>query len=239
MINAVSGHFRDASEAVRYMGASLGATPRRLCRTPSPPDMTAVPTTAAAPSERTRVRIHPERAAPDEMSAILASGLVAHLAIADEEGPVVIPMTYHFEPGEPGIIYVHGAHHSRLLKHAASGKPLCVTVTMVDGLVYSRTALYHSVNYRSAVCFGTARVVSARDEQRRASEGLIARYFPDRTAGRDYDPIPDAHLDGTAFVAIAIADGSAKVRRGGPKGPRDNDPDAPGTAGVVVFEPSR
>lgn len=190
-------------------------------------------------SERTRVRIHPERAAPDEIDAILSAGLIAHLAIADDEGPVVIPMTYHFEPGDPAIIYVHGGHHSRLMQHAASGKPLCVTVTMVDGLVYSRTALYHSVNYRSAVCFGTARVVSERDEQRLASEGLILRYFPDRTAGRDYDPIPDAHLDATSFVAIEIAEASAKVRRGGPKGPRDNDPTAPGTAGVVVFDPAR
>jgi uncharacterized protein len=201
--------------------------------------MTAVPSLLAASSSRTRIRMHAERAAPDELSAILSSGLVAHLAIADDDGPVVIPMTYHYEPGEPATIYVHGGHHSRLMQHVASGKLVCVTVTMVDGLVYSRTALYHSVNYRSAVCFGTARVVGDRDEQRRASEGLIARYFPERLAGRDYDPIPDAHLDATSFVAITIAEASAKVRRGGPKGPRDNDPSAPGTAGVVVFDPSR
>lgn len=193
----------------------------------------------AAISDRTRVRVHPERAAPDELHAILSAGLVAHVAIADEGGPVVIPMTYHYEPGEPATVYVHGGHHSRLLQYAASGKPLCVTVTLVDGLVYSKTALYHSVNYRSAVCFGSARPVSERDEQRRVSEGLIARYFPGRTAGRGYDPIPDAHLDATSFMAIAIIEASAKVRRGGPKGPTDNDPEAPGTAGVVVFDHSR
>lgn len=230
------------------MISTLDATRVATATIRAQPTMTAVrpPLDApSAPSGRTRVRIHPERAAPDELSAILTDGLVAHLAIADDGGPVVIPMTYHFAPGEPGepggpgTIYVHGAHHSRLMQHAASGKPLCVTVTLVDGLVYSRTALYHSVNYRSAVCFGTARVVSEREEQRRASEGLIARYFPGRTAGRDYDPISEVHLEATSFVAIAITEASAKLRRGGPKGPRDNDPGAPGSAGVVVFDPPR
>lgn len=190
-------------------------------------------------SDRTRVRIHPERAAPDEMGAILRDGLVAHVAIADEQGPVVIPMTYFVDAESPSSIYIHGAHHSRLMAHTASGSPVCVSVTLVDGLVYSRTALYHSVNYRSAVCFGTARVVHDPAEQLRVSEGLVRRYFPSRTAGVDYDPIPAEHLGATAFVAIDIVEGSAKIRRGGPKGPRDGDADAPGSAGVVHFDPPR
>ncbi len=207
--------------------------------------MTAsVPRPAPAPtlestSDRTRVRIHPERTAPSEVEGILRDGLVAHIAIADEEGPVVIPMTYAVDAARPGTIYVHGAHHSRLMKHVASGKPVCVSVTLVDGLVYSRTALYHSVNYRSAVCFGTARVVDDPTEQMLASVALVRRYFPGRTEGVDYDPIPEEHLRGTAYVAIEVTDASAKVRRGGPKGPRDNDPTAPGTAGVLMFDPPR
>ncbi len=120
-----------------------------------------------------------------------------------------------------------------------TGKALCVSVTLVDGLVYSRTALNHSVNYRSAVCFGLGRVVEDREEQLLASYALIERYFPGRTEGVDYEPIPEAHLKGTAYVAIDVTDASAKVRRGGPKGPRDDNPTAPGTAGVVEFSPAR
>jgi nitroimidazol reductase NimA-like FMN-containing flavoprotein (pyridoxamine 5'-phosphate oxidase superfamily) len=192
-----------------------------------------------ATTDRTRLRIHPERAAPDELGEILYAGLVAHVAIADDAGPVVIPMTYHVDAEAPTTIYIHGAHHSRLMAHVASGKPVCASVTLVYGLVYSRTALYHSVNYRSAVCFGIARVVEDGDEQRRVSNGLIARYFPARTAGIDFDPIPAEHLSATSFVAIDIVEASAKCRRGGPKGPRDQDPDAPGSAGVVHFDPPR
>lgn len=188
---------------------------------------------------RTRLRIHPERSAPDELAGILRDGLVAHVAIADEAGPVVIPMTYHFDVAQPRRLYIHGAHHSRLMRQVASGASVCVTVTLVDGLVYSKSALYHSVNYRSAVCFGTARVVDDREEQRRVSEGLVLRYFPGRTAGVDYDAVPEAHLDATAFLAIEIEEASAKVRRGGPRGPHDHDPDAPGSAGVLHFDPPR
>ncbi len=199
----------------------------------------SVSTSREGTADRSRVRIHPERAAPSELDAILCAGLVAHVAIADDSGPVVIPMTYYVDADSPSSIYIHGAHYSRLMAHSASGKPVCVTVTLVDGLVYSRTALYHSVNYRSAVCFGTARVVDDPAEQLRVAQGLVGRYFSDRTAGVDYDPIPAEHLTATAFVAIDIVEASAKCRRGGPKGPRDQDPDAPGTAGVVHFDPPR
>jgi len=183
--------------------------------------------------------VHPERAQPEGVAGILRDGLVAHVAIADAEGPVVIPMTYWVDPGQPSTVYIHGAHHSRLLAHTASGAPLCVSVTLVDGLVYSRTALYHSVNYRSAVCFGRARLVVDRQEQLRVSEGMVERYFPGRTAGVDYVPVTEAHLGATAFVAIDIVEASAKVRQGGPKGPQDHDPSAPGSAGVLHFDPPR
>jgi nitroimidazol reductase NimA-like FMN-containing flavoprotein (pyridoxamine 5'-phosphate oxidase superfamily) len=186
----------------------------------------------AAPS-RTTMRIHPERAAPDEAAAILSEGVVAHVGFTDGEQPFVIPMTYHFDAAAPGLVHLHGAHHSRLMAHLASGAPVCITVTLVDGLVYSRTALHHSVNYRSVVCFGRVAPLPEAAAQRALLEAMIARYFAGRTAGRDYDVIPEAHIDATAFVSIAIEEWSAKARRGGPKGPRDDDADAPGTAGVV------
>ena len=109
-----------------------------------------------------------------------------------------------------------------------------MTVTLLDGLVYSRTALYHSVNYRSVVCFGRGAIAS--DEERpRVLAAMIARYYPRRTSGRDYDPMPNAHLEATMLIAMSIEDATAKVRRGGPKGPRDADPLASGTAGVLDF----
>lgn len=193
------------------------------------------PHTATSP--RSRIRIHPERSRPEEAHDILAAGLVAHVGFVDGGQPFVIPMTYQFDSGRPEHLYLHGAHHSRLMQHLATGAPICVTVTMVDGLVYSKTALFHSLNYRSVVVFGRAGEEPSRAERRRLLEGMVGRYWPGRTAGRDYDPIPDDHLDPTAFVAIRIDEMSAKVRRGGPKGPRDRDPAAPGTAGVTQLVP--
>jgi uncharacterized protein len=155
------------------------------------------------------------------------------VGFAVEGQPYVIPMTYQFDPAEPCRLYLHGGHHSRLMEHLASGAPVCVTVTMVDGLVYSRTALFHSVNYRSVVCFCRAAPVPDRGTAGRILEGMIARYFPGREPGRDYEATPESHLDATAFVALEIEELSAKVRRGGPKGPRDADPIAWGSAGVI------
>jgi uncharacterized protein len=185
------------------------------------------------PPTRTTVRVHPERSVPEEAPAILSAGVVAHVGFEVEGQPYVIPMTYHYDPAEPKRLYLHGAHMSRLMSHLATGAAVCVTVTLTDGLVYSRTALYHSVNYRSIVCFGRASEPPDATRQGELLEAMIARYFPGRTAGRDYEPAPPAHLEATAFIALEIEEWSAKVRRGGPKGPRDADPLSPGTAGVI------
>jgi nitroimidazol reductase NimA-like FMN-containing flavoprotein (pyridoxamine 5'-phosphate oxidase superfamily) len=189
-------------------------------------------------TDRATIRVHPDRAVPDETESILDAGLVAHVGFVDDGQPVVIPMTYHVEPEDRSTLYLHGGHHSRLMRHLASGAPVCVTVTLVDGLVYSKTALNHSVNYRSVVCFGRAAATPAdAATQARVLAGLIGRYFPGRTAGRDYEAPPAAHLAATAFVAVRIEAASAKARRGGPTGPRDDDPTAAGTAGVVAVGP--
>jgi uncharacterized protein len=181
---------------------------------------------------RTKLRVHPERAAPDEVASILEAGVVAHVALADHRGPVVIPMIYHFDRHVPRCLYLHGAPHSSLLEAAAQGVPMCVTVTLLDGLVYSRTALYHSVNYRSVVCFGRARLADSA-ESVPVLHALLRRYFPEREPGRDFEPMPNAHVDATVLLAMEIEDASAKARRGGPKGPRDGDATAPGSAGVI------
>ena len=187
----------------------------------------------ALPADRTTLRVHKERDATSEASDILAAGIVAHVAIADEHGPVVIPMTYQFDPADPTRIHLHGAHYSRLMKALGSGNPVSIGVTLIDGLVYSKSALNHSVNYRSAVVFGrAARDQGGYDDERRHLQSMIARYWPGRVPGNGYEEIPMRDLKQTSFVTIDIEQVSAKRRVGGPNGPGDNDPAVPGTAGV-------
>jgi len=191
------------------------------------------PSAAALPAH-VAVRAHAERDRTERAPEILARGLVAHVAFVEDGEPVVIPMTYHAEPGEPRRLYLHGGPRGRLMQHLASGAPVCVAVTLVDGLVYSRTALDHSVNYRSVVMFARAAAEQPDPEQRRRIlEAMIGRYFAGRTAGVDYAAIPEAHLRATALVALDIERWSAKVREGGPNGPGDDDPTLPGSAGVA------
>ena len=200
-----------------------------------------MPTASSASADpRATIRMHPERGVPDEVSEILADGIVVHVAFVADGEPFAIPMTYQHDAQSPERLHLHGAHHGRLLEHLQSGASVCVSLTLVDGLVYSRTALNHSVNYRSVVGFGRA---AARQpelaERRQILDRMIGRYFPGRTPGLDYEIAPDVHLDATAFVTLEIEAWSAKARRGGAKGPRDDDPDAPGTAGVVELARGR
>jgi nitroimidazol reductase NimA-like FMN-containing flavoprotein (pyridoxamine 5'-phosphate oxidase superfamily) len=120
-----------------------------------------------------------------------------------------------------------------MLQELEKGIPVCVTVTMLDGLVYSRDAKYHSANYRSVMCFGRGRIFEDEQEKRIMFEEMTARYFPGRAAGRDYTPAPSSHLTTTAVVEVIIEEISAKMREGGPKGPQDAQADAPGTCGIV------
>jgi nitroimidazol reductase NimA-like FMN-containing flavoprotein (pyridoxamine 5'-phosphate oxidase superfamily) len=170
---------------------------------------------------------------PQEAAAILAEGHVAHVGFVQEGQPFVIPLGYQFSPEAPDRLYVHGSLASRAMRHLATGAPVCITVTLLDGLVYSRTALNHSMNYRSAVCFGRGRRVMDPAVQRAVYEAMVSRYFPGRIAGRDYaEPTPE-HLDATALIEVEIEEWSAKMRTGGPLGPLDAAEDAPGTRGVV------
>lgn len=184
-------------------------------------------------SERARVRRHPERAVPDEANDILAEGLVAHVGFADQDGPVVIPLLYGFLREQPDRIVLHGSRASRLQKILASGAPVCVTVTIMDGLVFSRSAKYHSANYRSVVCFGRAGEITDDAQKERAMAEMTSRYFEGRSSGTDYQPPSTKDLDEITVVAFTIEERSAKARRGGPRGPHDDDADAPGTRGIV------
>ena len=94
-----------------------------------------------AATERTTIRNHPERAAPEEAVSILAQGLVAHVGIIEDGAPLVIPMSYHYDAGLPDRMYLHGSIRSRLLKSLAGGAPVCVSVTITDAVSYTHLTL--------------------------------------------------------------------------------------------------
>ena len=186
-------------------------------------------------TERTKIRNHPERAVPEEAADILTAGVVAHVGLVKDGQPLVIPLAYHYDRSHPDLLYLHGAVRSRALQHLATGAPVCVTVTLVDGLIYSRKARSHSINYRSVVLFGTATAVTGESEKFELFDQMVQRYFPGREMPNDYNPPPPADLITTALVEVRIEEWNAKARRGGPLGPDDDNPDASGSAGAIDF----
>lgn len=189
--------------------------------------------TAAESRWTTTIRQHPERAVPGRAKKFLALGYIAHVGFEQDGRPYVIPMLYHYDERWPDRIFVHGGLSSRMIEHLSKGVPACATVTELDGLVYSRDARYHSANYRSVMCFGRGCLVEDDELKQAVFVAMTSRYFPGRTAGRDYAIAPKSHLDATPVVEIVIEEISAKMREGGPKGPRDADPNASGTCGVL------
>lgn len=184
-------------------------------------------------TERTNIKNHPERTVTDETSEILAAGSVAHVGFVDDGMPYVIPLSYHYDAETPDKIYLHGAQRSRAMDLLATGAPMCLTVTLTDGLVYSRKAMNHSINYRSVVMFGKGKDVTGEAEKFELFDKMVQRYFPGRNVGEHYNAPPSADLGITALVEVDIEEWNAKARRGGPTGPDDDKPDAQGTAGVV------
>src|SRR5262245_35597208 len=166
-----------------------------------------------APTERTRVRRRSQRAAYDHetVHAILDAGLVCHLGFVEAGRPVVIPTIY---ARRDDTIVFHGASRSRTLLAAASGTDLCLTVTLLDGLVLARSAFHHSVNYRSVVVFGCARLITDPERKRDALRAFTERIHPGRWAVTR--PPTDAELNVTAVLELPISEASAKVRTGGP-----------------------
>lgn len=181
-------------------------------------------------AERSRVRTHPERAVPDEAEAILEQGLIAHVGFAVDGQPFVIPMGYHYEAGK---VYVHSRRGGRLPGQLGAGALVCVEVTLLEGLVASRDALYHSMNYRSAIAFGRARPVEDEATKTAIFERMTLRYFPGRTAGVDYHPPSKADLKITDLLEIEIEELNGKRRSGPPKGPQDEAEEGFGSRGVV------
>ena len=182
-----------------------------------------------APSDRTIVRRLPERAVYDRdvVNAILDEALICQVGFIADGAPVVIP-TIHARVG--GVLYFHGSPASRMLRAMKRGLEVSVGATIVDGLVVARAAFHNSLNYRSVVLFGTARVIDDPDEKRLAMEAVTEHVVPGRWA--DSRPMTDKEAKGTLIAAIDIDEVSAKVRVGGPKDD-DEDHDYPTWAGTV------
>ena len=164
-------------------------------------------------TERTTVKRLPRRGVYDRhtVNAIVDEALLCHVGFAVDGKPFVIP-TIHTRVGD--TLYFHGSAASRMLRTLRDGVEACVTVTILDGLVLARSTFHHSMNYRSAVIFGTATEVTDRQEKLRALDALVEHVVRGRSAqARGPNEI---ELKATLVLALPITEASAKIRTGGP-----------------------
>jgi hypothetical protein len=177
---------------------------------------------------RNRVRRLPERAGYDHEAvfAVLDAALVAHIGYIIDGQPFVTPTSFWREGTR---LYWHGSAAGRMLKAQAEGLPVCVTVTHLDGLVLARSAFNHSLNYRSAMVFGTARLLP-EEEKAAALTAFMERLCPGRSA--QARPGSAAELKQTSIMVLEIEEAVVKTRTGAP---HDNpeDMELPVWAGVV------
>jgi nitroimidazol reductase NimA-like FMN-containing flavoprotein (pyridoxamine 5'-phosphate oxidase superfamily) len=164
-------------------------------------------------SERTTVRRLAKRGSYDRalIYEVLDSALICHVGFAVDGSPFVIP-TIHVRIGDR--LYFHGSPASRMLKALAQGVEVCVTVTIVDGLVLARSAFHHSMNYRSVMVFGTAHAVEHAEKKLRVLHALSDQLIRGRWE-QVRAPSP-AELNATLVLSLPIEEASAKVRTGPP-----------------------
>jgi nitroimidazol reductase NimA-like FMN-containing flavoprotein (pyridoxamine 5'-phosphate oxidase superfamily) len=164
-------------------------------------------------TERVTVRRRAGRGSHDRatIDAILDEGIVAHVGLVSEGRPYVLPVLYARAGAR---LYLHGSPLSRLLGTLAEGAPVCLTVTLVDGIVFARSAFHHSVNYRSVVVLGDARPIRGADEKQAGLRAIVEHVACGRSA--DARGPNDQELAATEVVALAIREASAKIRTGPP-----------------------
>ena len=187
---------------------------------------------AFTPTERTQVRRHPERGVYDleQIYAILDEGYICHLGFSTNGQSYVIPTAY----GRCGHeIYLHGSAASRSLHSLAGGIDVCATVTLVDGFVLARCAFRHSLNYRSVVMVGRARLVTDDAEKMEALRSITNHLLPGRW--EQVRPPNKTEMAQTSVLALPLKEVSAKVRSGPPLDLED-DYRVPVWAGVVPVQ---
>jgi nitroimidazol reductase NimA-like FMN-containing flavoprotein (pyridoxamine 5'-phosphate oxidase superfamily) len=211
-------------ETSRRRNATVGYVARMVQNTTrSPTD---------PPSDRTRVRRGANRAVYDveHVRSILDAGVVAHVGVTTDDGPIVLPMAYGVRPSQDGgeDVLVHGALANALLG-ASRSVDVCLTVTIVDGLVVARTPFHNSMNYRSVVVRGTATAIEDADEKLAALRVINDHLAPIWDTAR---PPSVGDVKKTLVLAIPLVEASAKVRDGDPVD-EDDDLDGPHWAGIV------
>lgn len=181
---------------------------------------------------RNKVTRVPERGIYDRESIyeILDQSQLAHVSFVEGDQPTSIPML--FARIDNQLIF-HGATSSRLMKAIVSGQKLCVSATLVDGLVLARSLFHHSMNYRSVVVFGRGSEVASDEKRMRALQAISDKVMPGRWLDAR-SPSPQ-ELKATLIAAVEMETGSAKVRTGEPKDD-PNDMDLPVWAGQISFQ---
>ena len=184
------------------------------------------------PTPRTRVVREPQRAVYDRevINQILDEAFLCHVGFVSDGQPYVIPTSY----GRDGdVLYIHGSAASRMLRNLDKGVPVCVTVTLLDGLVLARSVFNHSMNYRSVVILGTATLVDNPAEKLAGLRALSEHILPQRW---DDSRFPnERELKATSVLRIPITEFSAKVRQG-PAVDDEEDYSFPTWAGVIPLE---
>ena len=164
-------------------------------------------------TQRSRLQRLPKRGSQERelIYRVLDEALIAHVGFIANNQPFVIPMAYGREGDR---LYLHGSSVSRLLNTLEQGVDVCLTVTIVDGLVIARSLCHHSMNYRSVVLFGKAQLVTSESEKMTALQALTTQMIPHRwQAAR----LPNAQeLKATKVLSLPITEGSAKIRTGEP-----------------------
>jgi uncharacterized protein len=188
---------------------------------------------ALSPTERSVIRRGKDRAVTDRdaLHAVLDAGLICHLAYVSDGAPVVIPTGY----GRAGdTLYVHGSAGAASLRAAVSGAEVCVNVTLLDGVVYSRAVFHHSVNYRSATVHGVARQLTER-QAKLAALAVITNHIAPGSWGYAREPTKQ-ELAKTAVLALDLTEAAVKIRSGGPgEDPADLVPEHNGKAWAGVL----
>ena len=183
----------------------------------------------AKPSDRIRVRRLPKRARYDweSIRAILDSAFLCHVGYVIGRQPFVTPTAYWRYDRK---VLLHGSFASRMLNTVAKGIDVCVTISIVDGLVLARSGFHHSINYRAAMLFGRARALTDEAQKRVAMEAFVERFYPGRWSA--LRPVTRKELKATTVLELEIDEASAKVRTGPPIDDED-DYALPIWAGVV------
>jgi len=164
-------------------------------------------------TDKTKLKRGPKRASYDKevIYSILDEGLVCHVSCSWHGQPMIQP-TLHWRDGD--LLYIHGSSKNGLFQALLAGEEAAISVTLLDGLVFARSAFHHSVNYRSVILYGKAEIIDEETEKRKQLDLMLEKVREGRSD--EARPANDAELKATTVIAFKIEEVSAKIRTGGP-----------------------